>query len=421
MTRRIPTGESRTAFELSTVGRVLLAVLSGTAGAIHLAMVPSHWSESVVEGGGFAVVGWFQIGLALWLLAHPSRNALRVAVLTNIGFVAVWMVSRAWGLPVGAHAGHPHDAGFVDLACVGIEVALVVVAGFVLLHPDVGRDWRGARLAVAAVIPISVLALATAALASPSARDHAHSSHDGHTHDGTLTAADAGDAHHHSAAAVPADDLGLSKLENGHQHGTGDVKLDHATQAALTAQLAQTMPLIEKYPTIATAEAAGFRRAGRFNPGLGTHYTGGRGDGIIVGVNGERMVPQLIYDGTDPDSPLAGFMYMANGPNGAPPEGFIGPNDHWHEHENLCIKFDAGKIIALASDDAKMTPDKCSQLGGMYIQQSGFMIHVWTVPGYESSLGVFSGVNPKLKCPDGTYFKAPEGGGTADSTCKNPN
>jgi hypothetical protein len=198
------------------------------------------------------------------------------------------------------------------------------------------------------------------------------------------------------------------------------VKLDHATQTALTAQLAQTMSLIEKYPTIADAEAAGYRRAGRFNPGLGTHYTGGRGDGVITGVGGERMVPQLIYDGTEPDSPLAGFMYLANGPNDAAPEGFVGPNDHWHEHTNLCIKLDAGRIIALGSDDPEMTQPKCSQLGGMYIQQSGFMIHVWTVPGYESSMGVFSGVNPKLRCPDGTYFKAPEGGGTADSTCKNP-
>jgi len=64
---------------LSVAGRVLLAVLLGAAGAIHLAMVPSHMDSSTVEGIGFALAGWFQIGLALWVLSRPSRSALRAA------------------------------------------------------------------------------------------------------------------------------------------------------------------------------------------------------------------------------------------------------------------------------------------------------------------------------------------------------
>ncbi|MFA5886008.1 MAG: plasmid pRiA4b ORF-3 family protein, partial [Acidimicrobiia bacterium] len=51
----------------------MLAALSGAAGAIHLAMVPSHWGSSVVEGAGFALVGWAQIAIAVVLLASPSR------------------------------------------------------------------------------------------------------------------------------------------------------------------------------------------------------------------------------------------------------------------------------------------------------------------------------------------------------------
>ena len=35
------------------------------------------------------------------------------------------------------------------------------------------------------------------------------------------------------------------------------------------------------------------------------------------------------------------------------------------------------------------------------------MVHVWTVPGYESPQGVFSELNPKMTCPDGTYFTVP--------------
>ena len=46
------------------------------------------------------------------------------------------------------------------------------------------------------------------------------------------------------------------------------------------------------------------------------------------------------------------------------------------------------------------------------------MVHVWTVPGYESELGVFSDLNPALTCPDGTYHRIPTVEiGDADTTC----
>ena len=38
------------------------------------------------------------------------------------------------------------------------------------------------------------------------------------------------------------------------------------------------------------------------------------------------------------------------------------------------------------------------------MKNTGYMLHVWTVPGYESSLGVFSHLTPALKCADGTYY-----------------
>ena len=33
-----------------------------------------------------------------------------------------------------------------------------------------------------------------------------------------------------------------------------------------------------------------------------------------------------------------------------------------------------------------------------------YMVHVWSVPGYESPKGVFSEVNPRITCPDGSYY-----------------
>ena len=42
-----------------------------------------------------------------------------------------------------------------------------------------------------------------------------------------------------------------------------------------------------------------------------------------------------IYDGTHPDSHIAGLFYMSAAEN---PAGFAGPNDTWHVHHNICIK-----------------------------------------------------------------------------------
>jgi hypothetical protein len=404
---------------LSPAGRTLLAVLSGAAGAIHLAMVPSHMDSSTIEGVGFALTGWVQIGLALWLLARPSRAALRIVMLANVVFIGLWLVSRTYGLPVGENAGHPHEVGFVDLACVGIEVALVVMAGLFLTRPSLGREWSSERLVLASVVPLAVLGLATAALASPSARNHAHSSHGEHSHENTAVAAAAAtdaaaDGHTHgvgTASAATVDDKGLSKLENGHQHASGEVALDNATQAALSQQLNHTSALIAKYPTVAAAEAAGYRRAGPFSPGLGAHYGGlgnrSMGDDTLQGVDGP-MYPMLIFDGTDPDSPIAGFMYLSLGRSTTEPEGFIGPNDHWHYHTNVCVVYRNGVIESPFGADANVNVHQCREVGGSFMPVTTYMVHVWTVPGYESSRGVFSEINPKLTCPDGSYYRVPQ-------------
>jgi hypothetical protein len=423
---------STRAFDLSAAGRVLLAVLAASAGVIHLAMEPSHMDSSTVEGIGFALVGWIQITTAVLLVVRPSRALLRFTMVSNVAFVGVWAVSRTYGLPFGRDAGHPHDVAFVDLAAVGIELALVVAAAVFLEHPRLARSWSGARLAVFALVPLSIVALATAALASPSARSHTHSQDDGvvAAGGGVATAGAVGatphvHVHTGTAAATTVDDKGLSLLQNEHQHAFGEVKLDAATQAALTQQLNQTSKLIARYPTVAAAEAAGYRRAGPFTPGLGTHYGGlgnrNMGDDVIQGIDGP-MYPMLIFDGTDPDSPLAGFMFVSlasGGPPAPEPQGFIGENDHWHYHTNVCTVFHDGVIDSPFGADRSVTPQQCRSVGGRLMASTPYMVHVWTVPGYESPNGVFSEINPKLTCPDGTYYQVnPNKVNLRLSTCK---
>jgi hypothetical protein len=207
------------------------------------------------------------------------------------------------------------------------------------------------------------------------------------------------------------DDLGFSLLQNGHQHETdAEVVLDADTRARLDAQLAVTREVAAQFPTVADAEAAGYRRAGPFSPGLGAHYvrqTGAalNGDGVVDDQD-LREPLAIIYDGTDPGSPVAGFMYYSM--SGEVPEGFVGPNDHWHFHDNVCLVNNPdGTIDAPLGADREVTEAQCTRLGGslMYITQ--WMAHVWTAPGYESEMGTFSEINPALTCPDGTYHQIP--------------
>src|SRR5205809_72902 len=79
-------------------------------------------------------------------------------------------------------------------------------------------------------------------------------------------------------------------------------------------------------------------------PGAGAHFINYSG----VNVNPDGSVnpsnpASYIYDGISPTSRLVGLMYTSLA-NGDAPAGFPGPNDHWHLHQNLCIKYGAAGI-----------------------------------------------------------------------------
>lgn len=260
----------------------------------------------------------------------------------------------------------------------------------------------------------------TADAADDHAAEHAESGdHDEHAADDPD--ADATDADHvdtgdmegmdHGEPAV--DDKGLGELVNGHHSDMVLADLSADEQAALDAQLAITREVAATYPTVADATAAGYRRAGPYSPGLGTHYTLQNGKGLnvdgIVDDTDLREPLSIIYTGSDPDDEIAGFMYYSFAAE--EPVGFVGTNDFWHYHTNVCIKAAAdGGIDSPFGADAEVTEAQCAEVGGSLMQQTQWMVHVWTVPGWEVSDedgGTFAEVNPGLACPDGTYYRLP--------------
>ncbi len=405
-------GDVPEAGRATTAAHLLLAATLLGAGAIHMVMVPSHLDESTVDGVGFIASAWVQLALAVAVLVRPRRRVLTAALIANLAFVAAWAWSRTSGLPVGANPGEAEAVTFVDGACVALELVAIAVAAWLLRGP---RRLGAAATGGALVGMTAALVLATAAVASPSALEHASG------------------GHHVRTDAI--DDLGFAALQNGqmgsHEHvegtgasggvGAGGPAMDPDTAAELAGQLAETAQLVAAYPTIADAKAAGFQQAGPFSPGLGIHYNRGFNPNADGRMDAEDIAkPFLIYDGTDDDAPLAGFMYLAY--QDTEPEGFAGDLDRWHYHTSVCIvTTPTGIDTPFGADLTGVTKELCEGRGGTLIEFTGYMVHVWTVPGYESDLGTFSDLNPRLTCPDGTYHRIPTAEiGDADTTCITP-
>ena len=99
------TPPTRREFELSTGARLLLAAFSLGAGAIHLAMVPSHWGSSTAEGLSFAVTGWLQIAFAVMVVAKPSRLLLQLGIAVNATLIGYRLFGGEGGLRAPLIAG----------------------------------------------------------------------------------------------------------------------------------------------------------------------------------------------------------------------------------------------------------------------------------------------------------------------------
>jgi hypothetical protein len=383
----IPSASAEGPLQLNPT-RILFAILSGAAGVVHLVMVPSHMGESTLEGVGFAIAGWSQLTIAVLAVVGLSRPLLITAAFLNAVLIGAWALSRTAGLPWGEQPWTAEPVSIVDATCVAFEVALIALAALLLVRPGIGhaagRTWRMA----AAALSLLVLSLTTAALVSPSARDHASG---GHGHGG--------------------DASGLSLLTNDHHGIVVTQELDSKTQAQLDAQLATARQVIERYPTVADAEAAGYRRAGPFEPGTGAHYV--TNSESARNPDGEMNRKDLlspfaiVYDGTSSRSRIAGLMYYST--SSMVPKGFAGPNDAWHYHERTCVKDAAdGESDSPFGSGHQATPAECDAVGGEILRATHWMVHLWIVPEYsdpESSM--FVEINPELTCPDGSYHLLP--------------
>lgn len=209
----------------------------------------------------------------------------------------------------------------------------------------------------------------------------------------------------HMGGASSHDDRGFSKLANGEpEHQMMTLPVSKADRKTLARQMVLARETALRYPTVADAEASGLRRAGPFTPGLGAHYINsanysGSPDGVLTDEWIGRPLA-WIYDGTHPDSRIAGLFYSSLL---AMPEGFAGPNDMWHAHKNVCLVNGPNGIDTPLGADRGATVEECKKIGGQLMQVTNKLLHVWVVPGYESPEGVFAHLSSAITCDDGSY------------------
>jgi hypothetical protein len=221
----------------------------------------------------------------------------------------------------------------------------------------------------------------------------------GHDHGTVVVGSATGDSPCEQASPAPASPGqvgtggGGSSGANPDGHGERGMVVQQALtreqRADLEQQMVQARTVVDKYPTVKDAENGGYHMSTPYVPCIGAHYTN-----VPLAAKFDPAAPsELLYDGTTEDARIVGLSFLVYNPGGAP-EGFAGPNDHWHQHNangGLCMK---GAVVV---GGEAMTEDECAAIGGQKRELTDvWMAHAWVVPGFECSWGVFSGECPEL-------------------------
>src|SRR3954447_3472374 len=154
--------------------RLLLGAAAAGAGVIHLAFTPEHLHEYLPLGLGFLAAGVLQLAWAAAVVLRESRRLLLLGGVFSLAFVAVSLMSRTTGLPLGPEAFEPEPLGAADLLCCALEVPVGIAALVLARRPRLLS--RGLHVAMAAAVGVAVVLVgsATAYAASAPSHEHAH-------------------------------------------------------------------------------------------------------------------------------------------------------------------------------------------------------------------------------------------------------
>lgn len=178
--------------------------------------------------------------------------------------------------------------------------------------------------------------------------------------------------------------------DHGEEHYAGMEKgmLSWDDCLVLSQNFDNAVEFAQQYPTLGDAEAAGWVRTVNYATGMGTHHRNPN-SGVLPapGVFDPDEPTYLQYGGNSADAPLVGMSWYVNS-GSMPPAGFVGDNDWWHVHPQLCFR--NGLVIR----DGPCQPGD----GGVTLNLEDYwMVHAWIVPGWEFKPDVFVNHHPCLE------------------------
>src|SRR3954466_5627132 len=126
-----PTGRRESLLMTKSTVAVRTGICASLVGAalIHGTVVAHHFQQWVPAGLFFIALQVVEVALALAAVYVWGPRTARAVVITSMGTVVVWLLSRTFGMPIGpAIFQLPEPVGVPDLACCLLELAAAGLA-----------------------------------------------------------------------------------------------------------------------------------------------------------------------------------------------------------------------------------------------------------------------------------------------------
>jgi hypothetical protein len=112
------------------------------AGIIHLLAAPGQYRDTATFGLFCVTLGVTQLALAVALLRRPDRRTIGCVALASVWVVALWLVTRTTGLPMGPHPWEPMSYGVADVVASCTELVTAIGCFMeVWASLEQRRDW----------------------------------------------------------------------------------------------------------------------------------------------------------------------------------------------------------------------------------------------------------------------------------------
>jgi hypothetical protein len=282
------------------------------------------------------------------------------------------------------------------LFAAGLALTVAGVCTLLLGPSFVGGRRRTPAMMALAALPVAAMLAASGGAFVVAARTGGLT---GHVHTQTEAAhqpkepasASAGGApdaaHDHGGRAPTA----VVKTDGSrHQHGE-EINVSWQQLKEIDAILTTAKAATEKYRDVSLARADGYVQVTQVVPGIGAHFV--QPALLAAGVFDPARPAILLYDrAPGGDFELVGVSWNLPKKPGddTPPDSPFGPLAVWHYHTDLCFGGRGGAPVVTTT-----TPAGCRAAGGLFVKETGWMLHAWIFR--DSPEGVFSHQNSTIK------------------------